>query len=103
MENLKAEYNYTSNATAIKSLKRIAAKQDSVFFHGHPLETCRAKPPPATLLTIGDESARVADFVDYLNIVKIRNAEAGANTVIDEQLTLWSDKLLLDYEDAPRG
>ena len=100
LENLKAEYNYTSNATAIKSLKRIAAKQDSVFFPGHPLANVPSKTAAATLLTIGDESARVADFVDYLNIVKIRNAEAGANTVIDEQLTSWSDKLLLDYEDA---
>ena len=100
LENLKAEYNYTSNATAIKSLKRIAAKQDSVFFPGHPLANVPSKTAAATLLTIGDESATVADFVDYLNIVKIRNAEAGANTVIDEQLTSWSDKLLLDYEDA---
>ncbi len=100
LENLKAEYNYTSNTTAIKSLKRIAAKQDSVFFPGHPLANVPSKTAAATLLTIGDESARVADFVDYLNIVKIRNAEAGANTVIDEQLTSWSDKLLLDYEDA---
>jgi len=100
LENLKAEYNYTANATAIKSLKRIAAKQDSVFFPGHPLENVPSKTAAATLLTIGDESATVADFVDYLNIVKIRNAEAGFNTVIDEQLTSWSDKLLLDYEDA---
>jgi peptidyl-prolyl cis-trans isomerase SurA len=100
LENLKAEYNYTSNVTAIKSLKRIAAKQDSVFFPGHPLANVPSKTAAATLLTIGDESATVADFVDYLNIVKIRNAEAGANTVIDEQLTSWSDKLLLDYEDA---
>ena len=100
LENLKAEYNYTANATAIKSLKRIAAKQDSVFFPGHPLVNVPSKTAAATLLTIGDESATVADFVDYLNIVKIRNAEAGANTVIDEQLGSWSDKLLLDYEDA---
>jgi peptidyl-prolyl cis-trans isomerase SurA len=100
LENLKTEYNYTSNATAIKSLKRIAAKQDSAFFPGHPLAIVPSKTASATLLTIGDESATVADFVDYLNIVKIRNAEAGANTVIDEQLTSWSDKLLLDYEDA---
>ena len=100
LENLKAEYNYTSNATVIKSLKRIAAKQDSVFFPGHPLANVPSKTAAATLLTIGDESATVADFVDYLNIVKIRNADAGANTVIDEQLTSWSDKLLLDYEDA---
>ena len=100
LENLKVEYNYTSNATAIKSLKRIAAKQDSVFFPGHPLTNVPSKTAAATLLTIGDESATVADFVDYLNIVKIRNAEAGANTVIDEQLRSWSDKLLLSYEDA---
>ena len=100
LENLKAEYNYTANATAIKSLKRIAAKQDSVFFPGHPLTNVPSKTEAATLLTIGDESATVADFVDYLNIVKIRNADAGANTVIDEQLTSWSDKLLLDHEDA---
>ena len=100
LQNLKAEYNFTTNANAIKSLKRIAAKQDSVFFPGHPLANVPSKTAAATLLTIGDESATVADFVDYLNIVKIRNAEAGANTVIDEQLTSWSDKLLLDYEDA---
>ena len=100
LQNLKAEYNFTTNANAIKSLKRIAAKQDSVFFPGHPLANVPSKTAAATLLTIGDESATVADFVDYLNIVKIRNAEAGTNTVIDEQLTSWSDKLLLDYEDA---
>jgi len=100
LQNLKAEYNFTTNANAIKSLKRIAAKQDSVFFPGHPLANVQSKTAAATLLTIGDESATVADFVDYLNIVKIRNAEAGANPVIDEQLTSWSDKLLLDYEDA---
>ena len=38
--------------------------------------------------------------MDYLNIVKIRSAEAGANTIIDDQFKTWSDKLLLDYEDA---
>ena len=43
LENLKAEYNYTANATAIKSLKRIAAKQDSVFFPGHPLANVPSK------------------------------------------------------------
>ncbi len=100
LENLKVEYNYTSNATAIKSLKRIAAKQDSVFFPGHPLTNVPSKTAAATLLTIGDESATVADFVGYLNIVKIRNADAGTNTVIDEQFASWSDKLLLDFEDA---
>ena len=71
-----------------------------MFFPGHPLVNVPSKTAAATLLTIGDESATVGDFVDYLNIVKIRNAEAGANTVIDEQLGSWTDKLLLDYEDA---
>ena len=100
LENLKAEYNYSSNATAIKSLKRTAVQQDSVFFPGHPLTGVPSKTAGSTLLNIGDESATVADFVDYLNIVKIRNAEAGANAIIDEQFASWSDKLLLDYEDA---
>ena len=100
LENLKAEYNFTANASAIKSLKRVAAKQDSVFFPGHPLANVPSKTAGTTLLTIGDESATVADFVDYLSIVKVRNAEAGANAVIDAQFISWSDKLLLDYEDA---
>ena len=100
LENLKAEYNFTANASAIKSLKRVAAKQDSVFFPGHPLANVPSKSAGTTLLTIGDESATVADFVDYLSIVKVRNAEAGANAVIDAQFISWSDKLLLDYEDA---
>ena len=100
LENLKVEYNFTFNGSAIKSLKRIAAKQDSVFFPGHPLANVPSKTIASTLMTIGDESATVADFVNYLNIVKIRNAESGANTIIDEQFASWSDKLLMDYEDA---
>ncbi len=100
LENLKVEYNFTFNGNAIKSLKRIAAKQDSVFFPGHPLANVPSKTTASTLMTIGDESATVADFANYLNMVKIRNAESGANAIIDEQFASWSDKLILDYEDA---
>ncbi len=100
LENLKDEYNFIINANAMKSLKRIASKQDSVFFPGHPLANIPRKTGATTLLSIDNEVATISDFVDYLNIVKIRSAEAGANTIIDDQFKTWSDKLLLDYEDA---
>ena len=100
LENLKAEYNYSADEVALKFLKRAAAKQDSVFFPGHPLVDVPSRTAEATVINIGEESATVADFVDYLNIVKIRNAEVGSDAVIDEQFASWSDKLLLDYEDA---
>ncbi len=100
LENLKDEYNFIINANALKSLKRIASKQDSVFFPGHPLADIPSKTGATTLLSIDNEVATILDFVDYLNIVKIRSAEAGANTIIDDQFKTWSDKLLLDYEDA---
>lgn len=99
LENLKAEYNFTANTKALQTLKRLAAKQDSVFFPGHPLANVPAKTSGATLISIGEETATASDFVDYLNIVKIRNAEAGSNAILDEQFASWSDKLLLDYED----
>lgn len=100
LENLKAEYTYLVDANALKSVQRAAAKQDSVFFPNHPFEGVPAREAAKSLVTIGGESASVDEFVEYLKIVKIRNPQAGAAAVVDEQFASWSDKLLLDYEDA---
>ena len=100
LENLKTEYGYRANATVLKTLKRITAKQDSALYPGHPIAELRAQDKAKIILTIADETATLGDFVNYLNIVKVRNLKAGVNSIIDEQFARWSDKLLLNYEDV---
>lgn len=99
IENLKVEYGLTRNESAIKSLKRLAARQDSVFHPGHPLTGINSNEGQKVILTIADEAATTQDFVDYLNLVKIRNLSATTNEIIENQFADWSDKKLLDYED----
>jgi len=100
LANLRVEYDYEANAAALKVLKRVAAKQDSLFYPNHPLTGVSEREAVKTIVTIGESAATVADFVAYLNIVKVRNPQAGAASIIDKQFQEWSDKLLLDYEDA---
>ena len=99
LANLKVEYGYEANAAALKALKRVASKQDSLFYPNHPLTGVSEREAVKTIITIGERVATVADFVDYLNIVKVRNPEAGAASIIDKKFQEWTDKLLLDYED----
>ena len=100
IENLKIAYNFGVETTAMKGLYRAIAKQDSVFYPNHPVQGVRSTDLSKTLLRIADESATLGDFVEYLNGTKIRNASMGSRAVADEQLKLWSEKVLLDYEDA---
>ena len=100
LANLKTEYGYEANSSALKTLKRIAAKQDSVLYPGHPIDGLRDQDAAKIVLKIAEETATLGDFVAYLNIVKVRNLKAGTNDIIDAQFAAWSDKLLLDYEDA---
>jgi peptidyl-prolyl cis-trans isomerase SurA len=100
IENLKTEYNMALETGAMKGLYRAIAKQDSVFYPKHPVQGVRSSDLSKTLLRIADETATLGDFVDHLNGTKIRNANMGSRAVADEQLKLWSENVLLDYEDV---
>jgi peptidyl-prolyl cis-trans isomerase SurA len=100
IENLKAEYAVGIQTNSLKGLYRLASRQDSVFYPNHPVTGVTSTDRSRTLLTIGSETATVGDFVDHLNTSKIRNASMGGKTIVDEQLKLWSEKMLLDYEDV---
>lgn len=100
LENLKKEYGFAIDWSALKALQRTAAKQDSVFFPAHPVSSIRASHLSKTLLTIAEETVPLKDFVTHLNSSKIRNPEAGPSAVIDAQLLSWSEEVLLNYEDA---
>ena len=100
LENLKIEYGFTANTAALTSIKRYAARQDSVFFPNHELQIGRSSDRSKTLVTLAGQTATVQDFADYLNKAKIRNLEKATGEVIDEQFQIWSEKLMLDYEDT---
>ena len=100
IENLKAEYAVKIQTSSLKGLYRLASRQDSVFYPNHPVTGVTSTDRSRTLLTIGSETATVGDFVDHLNTSKIRNASMGGKAIVDEQLKLWSEKMLLDYEDV---
>ena len=100
LENLKIEYGFTANTAALTSIKRYAARQDSVFFPNHELQIGRSSDRSKTLVTLAGQTATVQDFVDYLNKAKIRNLEKATGEVIDEQFQIWTEKLMLDYEDT---
>ena len=100
IENLKAEYAVKIQTSSLKGLYRLASRQDSVFYPNHPVTGVTSTDRSRTLLTIGSETATVGDFVDHLNTSKIRNASIGGKAVVDEQLKLWSENMLLDYEDV---
>ena len=100
IQNLKAEYAVETQTSSLKGLYRLASRQDSVFYPNHPVTGVKSTDRSRTLLTIGSETATVGDFVDHLNTSKIRNASIGGKAVVDEQLKLWSENMLLDYEDV---
>ena len=100
LENLKIEYGFTANTAALTSIKRYAARQDSVFFPNHELQIGRSSDRSKTLVTLAGQTATVQDFADYLNKAKIRNLEKATGEVIDEQFQIWTEKLMLDYEDT---
>lgn len=100
LQNLKVEYGFTANTVALTSVKRYAARQDSVFFPNHELKIGRSSDRSKTVVTLAGQTATVQDFADYLNKAKIRNLEKATSEVIDEQFQIWSEKLVLDYEDT---
>jgi peptidyl-prolyl cis-trans isomerase SurA len=100
LENLKVEYGYSVNATALKAIKRAASRQDSVFHPNHPLKGLRSSDLSRTLVTLAGQTATASDFVAHMNEVKIRNFDKSTNELIDAQFQSWSEKLMLDYEDT---
>lgn len=100
LENLKVEYGYSVNATALKAIKRAASRQDSVFHPDHPLKGMRSSDLSRTLITLAGQTATASDFVDHMNDAKIRNFDKSTNELIDAQFQSWSEQLMLDYEDT---
>ena len=100
LENLKVEYGYSVNATALKAIKRAASRQDSVFHPDHPLKGLRSSDLSRTLVTLAGQTATASEFVAHMNEVKIRNFDKSTNELIDAQFQSWSEKLMLDYEDT---
>ena len=100
LENLKVEYGYSVNATALKAIKRAASSQDSVFHPNHPLKGLRSSDLSRTLVSLAGQTATAGDFVEHLNGTKFRNLDKSTNELIDAQFQTWSEKLMLDYEDT---
>ena len=97
---LKKEYNFALQASAVEPLRKLAFATDSAFYEGHPLPALAAADRGKVLLTLGGERWTLGDFADFLTTTRVRNPEAGPGAVLDAQLKLWSEQRLLDHEDA---
>lgn len=100
LENLKIEYGFTTSSASIGTIKRYASRQDSVFYPNHPLAITRSSDQVKTLVTLAGQTSTVQDFADYLNRTKIRNLDKPSKELIDAQFIVWTEKLMLDYEDT---
>jgi peptidyl-prolyl cis-trans isomerase SurA len=100
LENLKVEYDYSASSSALGTVKRYAARQDSVFYPNHPLSVTRSSDKSKKLVTLAGETFTVQDFTDHLNNTKLRNVDKAPNELIDNQFQAWTEKLMLDYEDT---
>ena len=100
LENLKVEYGFTTSSSSMSTVKRYAARQDSVFYPNHPLTIARSSDQGKTLVTLAGQINTVQDFSDHLNSTKIRNLDKSSKELIDTQFIVWTEKLMLDYEDT---
>lgn len=100
LENLKVEYGFTKKSSSLSTVKRYAARQDSAFHPNHPLTIARSSDQGKTLVTLAGQISTVQDFVNHLNNTKLRNLDKASGELIDDQFIVWTEKLMLDYEDT---
>ena len=100
LAKLKAEYGFKAYPKALAPFRKLASATDSAFFENHPVTGLGDKARRAVLIELAGATATVGDFVDDMNSRRFRNAAMGPEVLIDEAFASWSDKLVLDHEDA---
>ena len=99
VNKLKQEYGTTVSSRRLEALKVAAAKIDSLFYPGHPLEGVRRSELPHPLQR-GGKDYSVQDFVTWVNGGKVRNLNRPAAMMVAQEVDRYAEEALLAYEDT---
>lgn len=100
VQKLKKEYGADVSVRRLDALKLAAAKIDSLFYKGHPLEGVRKSELSRTLFSIAGKPYTVEDFVTWANSEKIRNLNRPADVMVANEVDRFLEERLLAYEDT---
>ena len=101
VNKLKKEYGAEVSTRRLEALKLAAAKVDSLFYKGHPLEGVRKSELGRTLFSVAGEPRTVEDFVTWANAGKIRDLNRPADVMVAQEVDRYLEEELLAYEDTP--
>ncbi|MDG1674627.1 MAG: peptidylprolyl isomerase, partial [Flavobacteriales bacterium] len=100
VNKLKKEYGAEVSERRVEALKLAAAKVDSLFYKGHPLEGVRKSELGRTLFSVAGEPRTVEDFVTWANAGKIRDLNRPADMMVVQEVDRYLEEELLAYEDT---
>ena len=100
VNKLKKEYGAEVSTRRLEALKLAAAKVDSLFYKGHPLEGVRKSELGRTLFSVAGEPRTVEDFVTWANAGKIRDLNRPADVMVAQEVDRYLEEELLAYEDT---
>jgi len=100
VNKLKKEYGVEVSARRLEAIQLAAAKVDSLFYPGHPLEGVRRSELSRTLFSIAGQERTVQDFVDWANGGKIRDLNRPATNLVADEVDRYVEEELLAYEDT---
>ena len=100
VNKLKKEYGVSVSSRREDALKLAAAKVDSLFYKGHPLEGVRKSELGRTLFSVAGTPRTVEDFVTWANAGKVRNLNRPSDVLISQEVDRFVEEELLAYEDT---
>ena len=100
VNKLKNEYSASVSSRRLEALKMAAAKVDSLFYPGHPLEGVRRSELGRTLFSVAGKAYTVGDFVAWVNGGKIRDLNRPATVMVAQEVDRYLEEVLLAYEDT---
>ena len=100
VNKLKKEYGAEVSTRRLDALTLAAAKVDSLFYKGHPLEGLRKSELGRTLFSVAGVPRTVEDFVTWANAGKIRDLNRPADVMVVQEVDRYLEEELLAYEDT---
>ena len=100
VNKLKNEYGASVSSRRLEALKVAAAKVDSLFYPGHPLDGVRRSELGRTLFSVAGKSHTVGDFVAWVNGGKVRDLNRPATVMVAQEVDRYLEEVLLAYEDT---
>ena len=100
VNKLKNEYGASVSSRRLEALKVAAAKVDSLFYPGHPLDGVRRSELGRTLFSVAGKGYTVGDFVAWVNGGKVRDLNRPATVMVAQEVDRYLEEVLLAYENT---